>query len=150
MAWTHFWDMHSGGGNKLWRHPDGSVDDNGSSWRRKTEDIAVGHVFIEAPEGEARAVFYNRFGRNPERVTCTCCGSDYSVSTEDDLAQLTAFHRDCAFEGDRYVEKPNRYSEAAVSLEDYLARPDIHVIRASDIADTERTAQLPVEGYVWA
>ena len=44
--WTHFWDMHSGGGQKE----------------------KFGHCYIEAPENEAKVIFYNRFGHNPERV----------------------------------------------------------------------------------
>ena len=73
--WTQFWDMHSGGGQK--------------------EDVAM--IFIEAPEDEAKLVFYNRFGHNPERVTCTCCGSDYSISESESLEQLTGFHRNCKY-----------------------------------------------------
>lgn len=68
MAWTTFWDMHSGGGSKL------------------DHDI----FFIEAPEQVARAVFEDLFDRDPDHVTCDCCGPDYSVyevkSIEEDLA----------------------------------------------------------------
>lgn len=77
--WTHFWDMHSGGGQK-------------EKWA---------HIYIEAPEEEAKIIFYNRFGHNPDRVTCTCCGNDYSISEHADLKQLTGFHRNC-----RYLETP--------------------------------------------
>lgn len=73
MTWTHFHDMHSGGSQKL-------------QW---------GHIYIEAPEQEARVIFYNRFGRNPERVTCTCCGEDYSISEYASLEQATGFSRGC-------------------------------------------------------
>lgn len=69
--WTQFWDMHSGGGQKL-------------DWSQ---------IFIEAPEDEARRVFYARFGRNPNNVTCGCCGADYSVSESDSLEEATAYHR---------------------------------------------------------
>ncbi len=69
--WTEFMDMHSGGGQKL--------------------DFA--YCFIEAPEDEARRVFYARFGRNPNNVTCSCCGPDYSVSTYDTLEHATAYNR---------------------------------------------------------
>jgi len=71
--WTQFWDMHSGGGQK-------------EKWA---------YIYIEAKEDEAKIIFYNRFGHNPERVTCTCCGDDYSISSKGDLAQLTGFHRNC-------------------------------------------------------
>lgn len=73
MVWTQFHDMHSGGGQKL-------------EW---------GQIFIEAPEAEAKVIFYNRFKRNPERVTCTCCGEDYSISEEPTLARATAYERGC-------------------------------------------------------
>lgn len=52
-------------------------------------------IYIEASEEEAKRVFYNRFGHNPERVTCTCCGEDYSIDSHESLAQLTGFHRGC-------------------------------------------------------
>lgn len=63
--WTHFWDMHSGG--------------------RKKEKFA--HCFIEAPEEEAKVIFYNRFGHSADRVTCTCCGEDYAVTEYESLAE---------------------------------------------------------------
>lgn len=71
--WTLFWDMNSGGGRK-------------EKWPQ---------IYIEAPEDEAKVIFYNRFGHNPERVTCTCCGQDYSISSDRSLEQLSAFHRGC-------------------------------------------------------
>ena len=63
--WTEFMDMHSGGGQKL-------------DWA---------YIYIEAPLEEAKVIFYNRFGRNPDRVTCTCCGADYWVHEEDDIRE---------------------------------------------------------------
>ena len=44
--WTQFWDMNSGGGQKL-------------EWK---------YIYIELPEEEACKVFYNRFDRNPHRA----------------------------------------------------------------------------------
>ncbi len=73
--WTLFWDMHSGGGSK------------------EKQD----KIYIEAPIEEAKIIFYNRFGHNPERVTCTCCGGDYSISEEDSLEEASGFHRNCRF-----------------------------------------------------
>jgi hypothetical protein len=73
MTWTEFHDMHSGGGLK-------------EVYRR---------IYIEAPEAEAKVVFYNRFGHNPERVTCTCCGGDYSISESPTLAQASGYDRAC-------------------------------------------------------
>ena len=72
--WTLFWDMSSGGSTK--EHP-------------------YEHIYIEAPKDEAKVIFYNRFGHNPERVSCTCCGEDYSISSGESLAQLSGYHRSC-------------------------------------------------------
>lgn len=75
MTWTQFWDMNSGGGPKL-------------EWSM---------IYIEAPEEEAKSVFFARFGNNPERVSCTCCGDDYSISEYETLEEATAFHRGLRF-----------------------------------------------------
>jgi hypothetical protein len=71
--WTRFMDMSSGGGQKLPWH----------------------YIYIEAPEAEARVIFYNRFDRDPDCVTCTCCGEDYSVSESESLGEATAYDRGC-------------------------------------------------------
>lgn len=73
--WTHFHDMHSGGKQKL-------------EWA---------HIFIEADEEQAREFFEEAFGRDPDHVTCNCCGSDYSVSSEESLEQITGYERSAAF-----------------------------------------------------
>lgn len=135
--WTHFWDMHSGGGQKL-------------DWP---------HIFIEAPEEEAKIIFFNRFGRSPERVTCTCCGEDYSISSGEDIAQLTAYHRGCKWvrvkgeKGDgHYVEEPDPdyRGKNFQTLVDYGNSKEVHIIKDTDIKPHERLGTLPEEGYVWA
>ena len=73
MTWTRFMDMHSGGGLKE----------------------KVQYIYIEAPEEEAKIIFYNKFGHSPDRVSCTCCGKDYSISSGEDLAQMTGYDRGC-------------------------------------------------------
>lgn len=72
IKWTHFMDMHSGGGLK---------------------EPGYSHIFIEAPENEAVVIFYNRFGHNPYRVSCSCCGEDYGVYEYDSLAEATRYGR---------------------------------------------------------
>jgi len=73
--WIQFWDMHSGGPCK---------------------EAPFEKIYIEAEsEEQAKIIFYNKFGHNPERVSCTCCGSDYSVSSHQSLAQLTGYERGC-------------------------------------------------------
>lgn len=128
--WTQFWDMHSGGGQK--------------------EDFS--QCFIEAPEAEAKVIFYNRFGHNPERVTCTCCGNDYSISEYETLEQASGYERGCAYdsEAEQYIEQPTEDSwREYITLEDYIKRPDVCVIRADQISDDERVGELPTQGYVW-
>lgn len=64
MTWTKFTDMHSGG---------------------QLKEAPFKSIYIEAPEDEARMIFYNRFGHSASRVTCRCCGSDYwSIEYDSD------------------------------------------------------------------
>lgn len=152
--WTQFWDMHSGGGSK-------------EKWAR---------IYIEAPEEEAVLIFYNRFGHNPKRVSCTCCGDDYSISSHAELAQLTGYHRNlrCVetkrdpktklYLNDdpnvRYLEPgenpPKGYGISSflphgtpLSLDEYCKNPDVLVIPASEITEKERQGEVPQQGYVW-
>lgn len=159
--WTQFWDMHSGGGQKE----------------------SFSQCFIEAPEEEAKSVFYVRFGHNPDRVSCTCCGSDYSISESESLEQATAYHRNLRYmtpydgsrawrglsqeerqranEVSRYLEPGEAVPEGMfvqndrfipgrpIALADYIANDDVLVIRAEEITEAERSADLPEQGYVW-
>jgi hypothetical protein len=54
-----------------------------------------GSIYIQAPMEEAIVIFYNRYGHNPNRVSCTCCGEDYVISSHESLAQLTGHERHC-------------------------------------------------------
>ncbi len=56
-VWTEFWDMHSG----------------------RTRKIEWDRVYIEAPVALAKRVFQDRYKRNPDNVSCECCGSDFDV-----------------------------------------------------------------------
>lgn len=60
--WTKFFDMSSGGSEK-------------TDW---TE------IYIELPEDKAIKYFEDRFDRDPHNVTCSCCGSDFSVYEVDE------------------------------------------------------------------
>lgn len=154
--WTQFWDMHSGGGTK-------------EKWSQ---------IYIEAPQEEAKVIFYNRFGHNPDRVSCTCCGNDYSVSEDDSLEEVTAYQRNChfayfnkktgeRFKGSRksYYDRPDDwenwdgryieetrndgYSSTYKTVEEYVTDPDVLVIRKEDISPEERVGEVPDQGYVW-
>lgn len=130
-TWTHFWDMNSGGGRK-------------EKWA---------HIFIEAPEEEAKVIFYNRFNHNPERVSCSCCGGDYSIS-EGTLAQITGYHRGCAYDMEThlYVEMPRKdrlSDQPFMALEEYMKNTDAMFIPATDIKENERNGSLPKSGWVW-
>lgn len=122
-VWTHFWDMNSGGGRK-------------EDWH---------HIFVEAPEEEAKGIFYARFGHNPERVTCTCCGGDYSIS-EGTLADLTGYHRHL-----RYASPLHKGQWREASLEERqeanrVARyfePDEEIPEGWEVTDTFATRERP-------
>ena len=154
--WTHFWDMNSGGGLK---------------------EEPYSNIYIEASEKEATIIFYNRFGHNPNRVSCTCCGKDYSISEHESLKQLTGFHRECEnlvtpqdknglcknddpiIKKHYYLEKdeipPKGYkiekgwSEGKYqSLKEYIKNKNVLVIYAKDIKPKERVGEMPEQGYV--
>ena len=160
ILWTHFWDMHSGGGKK-------------EKWSQ---------IFIQAPEAEAIVIFYNRFGHNPHRVTCTCCGSDYSITEGATLEQLTAYHRGCkALETPRNKKglcvkvrdkwfKEHYYLEAGEeeeaikrgytisnysghrayqTIEQFSKDEDVLIIYDHQINPEHRVGEVPEQGYVW-
>lgn len=133
MVWTQFWDMHSGGG---------------------TKEDPYDMIYIEAPVDEAEIIFYNRFGHNPNRITCSCCGEDYSIDCNESLEQLTGYHRNCSFSESlkQYTETTNtgKYVYGKYqSLEDYCAQDSVLVIYANQIEDDERHGELPKSGWVW-
>jgi len=129
MPFTQFMDMHSGGGRKL-------------DWE---------YIYIEAPQEEAELVFYHRFGRNPHRVTCSCCGSDYSLTESPTLSQATAYERGCDYDKalKSWGETPRSYQDRVVPLEEYVTDPLVRVIHADEIKPEERVGTLPRQGWVW-
>lgn len=154
--WTLFWDMHSGGGTK--EHP-------------------YEKIYIEAPEQEAKVIFYNRFGHNPERVSCTCCGEDYAIDESETLEQASGYHRGCRYAYFRpdgsecpqsegfvagqgtpdgytqgYIEEPSEkpYTfNPYMTMDEYGDKEDVLIIREHEIKDGERKGDVPDEGYVW-
>ncbi len=69
--WTVFFDMHSGGNQKL-------------EWQV---------IFIEAPIARAVDIFIDEFKINPYRISCSCCGPDYSLSQYPTLAEACEHYR---------------------------------------------------------
>lgn len=132
--WFNFSDMHSGGGLK---------------------EKPYKNIYIEChSQQEAEVIFYNRFGHSPCRVTCTCCGEDYSISSDETFEQASAFDRNCRWDDTVkcYLEEPDRqYNSAAqlITVEDYKKLPSVLVIPASEITEDERVGDLPVQGYIW-
>lgn len=128
--WTRFMDMHSGGGSK-------------EKWQ---------YIFIEAPEEEAKVIFYNKFGHNPRKVTCTCCGEDYSIDSQESLEQLTGYDRGCKYiKKAGYIEEPagNEWAKEYQSLAEYKKNKDVLIIPKSKIKPEWRKGEVPSQGYVW-
>lgn len=96
MTYTRFMDMHSGGKLK-------------EKWQ---------YIYIELPEGLAKGFFQEFFGHNPENITCTCCGEDYSISEDEALEQLSGYERGCNYNENKYIESPYKYSFKGINDED--------------------------------
>lgn len=96
VVWTHFWDMHSGGGQKL-------------DWP---------HIFIEAAEDDAIRAFSRLFGRNPGNITCGCCGEDYSIYTEETLREASRYVRNAAYldDGDTRDIRDTRHDKIVLDI----------------------------------
>ncbi len=64
-AATLFFDMSSGGSEKL-------------DWRR---------IIIEAGKYEAIGIFQSIFDRDPQNITCGCCGEDYVIDEYKSISE---------------------------------------------------------------
>ena len=154
MVWTRFMDMHSGGGAKEQR-----------------DDTDIEYIYIEASPNEAKLIFYNRFGHSPDRITCTCCGEDYSVSDQPDrtLAEATGYERGCIsirpekdkdYRRSKYHERnkpiPKGWKKCSnighqkyIPLAEYIKQENILIIHADEIKSEEREGTIPTQGWVW-
>lgn len=72
MAWTKFWDMSSGGTTKVQNYH---------------------HIYIELPRRKAIKFFQEEFHRDPRRVSCTCCGQDYTIDEYRTFEEASSYHR---------------------------------------------------------
>lgn len=128
--YTQFYDMSSGGSQK-------------EDWSR---------IYINASEEEAKVIFYNRFGHSPDRVTCNCCGEDYSITESLSLEQSTGYHRGCATDDDgQYIEKQSKsaWCEKYKTVSEYAKEKAVLIISHEEINDSDRIGEVPVEGYVY-
>jgi len=126
-------DMHSGGSSKEYPHQ---------------------YIYIEAPLDEAKIIFFNRFGHNPDRVSCTCCGPDYSIGESNTLEDATGYERNCEFnkEDTGYIEEERKgryHSGKYITVSEYCLDESVLIIREDGISDDEREGDIPEEGYVW-
>ena len=128
MTWTRFMDMNSGGGQK-------------EEWK---------YIYIEAAEIMAVTIFYNRFGHNPSRVTCTCCGADYSITEEESLGLLTFSERGADYE-DPSKPESGKYKSGNpfVPLDEYMNEGKACFIASGSVEESEKVGNIPVQGYVW-
>jgi hypothetical protein len=110
MTWTRFEDSYSGGNIKI-----------------TMDGVDVEFIYIEAPEKEARAIFDRAFADHDVfsyGESCDCCTPDFHVETFETLDGATASERGC----------DGRYKAAYQALDEYIARKDVRVITAADIA----------------
>ena len=91
---TRFMDMHSGG-------------------KLKTPFT---HIYVDAPLDEALAIFKDIFQRDPNNVTCKCCGEDFIYEESDSLEEATAYDR-----GAEWNDQGYDYKTAKMSLEEYFS-----------------------------
>lgn len=112
--WTLFYDMHSGGGLK---------------------ENPYQYILIEASQKEAEIIFYNKFGHNPNKITCRCCGPDYSIQEKESIAQLTGFYRGCR----QVISKENNNLWKYIELNEKI--PDNYVVSCSKIYKTYQTTE---------
>jgi hypothetical protein len=101
---TRFMDMHSGG-------------------KLKTPFT---HIYVDAPLDEALEIFKDTFKRDPNNVTCKCCGEDFVYEEHSSLEEATAYDRECRWVGkyDRecgWVGKKYDSKSAELSLEEYFS-----------------------------
>lgn len=135
--WTQFWDMHSGGETKIKPYE---------------------KIYIEADRNSAIEYFIKRFGRDPDNITCSCCGEDYNINEDKSIEQLTGYHRECRqayfdkngkeISYDKYKEntKENTYryvedenNPRCQNLGDYMNNLDVLFIFAKEVALSKLT-----------
>jgi hypothetical protein len=93
---TRFMDMHSGG-------------------KLKT---SFTHIYINEPLKEALNTFEKIFQRNPNNVTCKCCGEDFVYEEYPSLEEATAYDRKAEWDD---IKRGYNYSTAKITIEEYFS-----------------------------
>lgn len=93
---TRFMDMHSGG-------------------KLKTPFT---HIYVDAPLDESLVIFKDTFKRDPNNVTCKCCGEDFVYDEYASLEDATAYDRKAEWD-----DIKQRYNDetAEISLDEYFS-----------------------------
>lgn len=74
------------------------------------------HIYIDEPLDEALKTFKETFKRDPDNVTCKCCGEDFIYEEYSSLEEATAYDRECEWNDHGYD-----YKTAKVSLDEYFS-----------------------------
>ena len=93
---TRFMDMHSGG-------------------KLKTPFT---HIYVDAPLDKAIDIFKDTFKRDPDNITCKCCGEDFVYEEYSSLEDATAYDRECKWDS---IKQIYDYNTAEVSMEEYFS-----------------------------
>lgn len=93
---TRFMDMHSGG-------------------KLKTPFT---HIYVDAPLDKALDIFKETFKRDPDNVTCKCCGEDFVYEEYPSLEDATAYDRKAEWDD---TKQRYYYETAKISLEEYFS-----------------------------
>ena len=93
---TRFMDMHSGG-------------------KLKTPFT---HIYVDAPLDKALDIFKDTFKRDPNNVTCKCCGEDYVYEEYNSLEEATAYDRKAEWDD---IKQRYFYETAKISIEEYFS-----------------------------
>ncbi len=93
---TRFMDMHSGG-------------------KLKT---SFTHIYVDAPLEEALGIFKDTFKRDPDNITCKCCGEDFVYEEYPSLEEATAYDRKAEWDD---IKQRYNYETAEISLDEYFS-----------------------------
>jgi hypothetical protein len=93
---TRFMDMHSGG-------------------KLKTPFT---HIYVDAPLDKALDIFKDTFKRDPNNVTCKCCGEDFVYDEYPSLEKATAYDRKAEWDD---IKQGYNDKTAEISLDEYFS-----------------------------